>query len=223
MKTNLLIFFIATSILASCSKNNSNDTTTNDSYINTNTGSTWNYHQIDSSSSSPVVSDYSVTSSSEDTTINSKKYHVYNLSYGGNRYMTVSNNNYYQYDSIPITGGISIERLYLKSDAKVGDPWSQTFTLNIPNAPFPIDLTVDNKILEKGVSRTVNGISYSNVIHVSTTLSNPLITTGFTSSIDSYYAPKFGLIESRVLIQLNYLTLRQNVNITTQLMSADLK
>lgn len=226
MKTNLLIFFVAAVIFTSCSKNNSdNNSSTTNTYINTNAGSTWNYHQVDSSSNSPVVSDYTLTSSSNDTTINSKKYHIYNASNGGNQYMTVSGNDYYQYDSIPVAGGINIERLYLKDNAAVGTPWDQSFTLNIPNLPVPggVTLTVTSKIVEKGISRTVNGISYSNVIHVSTSLSSPLIISGFTSSIDSYYAPKYGLIESKTVVHLDYSGITEDVNISTNLMSADLK
>jgi len=226
MKTNLLIFFVAAVIFTSCSKNNSdNNSSTTNTYINTNAGSTWNYHQVDSSSNSPVVSDYTLTSSSNDTTINSKKYHIYNGSDGADRYMTVSGNDYYQYDSIPVAGGINIERLYLKDNAAVGTTWDQSFTLNIPNLPVPggVTLSVKNNIVEKGISRTVNGISYSNVIHVSTSLSSPLITSGFTSSIDSYYAPKYGLIESKTVVHLDYLGITEDVNISTHLMSADLK
>ncbi len=81
-----------------------------------------------------------------------------------------------------------------------------------------------NKIAEKGISMTVNGISYSNVIHVSTSLSSALIpSSSFTSSIDSYYAPKFGLIENTSKVHLDYSGLTENVNSTTELMSADLK
>jgi hypothetical protein len=226
MKTKLLIFSVAafTFIFTSCKKNDSgNTTTTTNSYINTTAGSTWNYHQVDSSGSTPAASDYTVTSTSQDTTINSKKYHVYNLSDGGNQYMTVSGNDYYQYDSIPVSGGTNIERLYLKDNATVGTTWNQSFTLNVPNVPLPIPLTVTNNIIEKGISHTVNGVSYSNVIHVSTSLSSALITSGFTSSIDSYYAPKYGLIESKTVISLDYLGLTENVNMSTQLMSASLK
>ncbi|HSV09347.1 MAG TPA: hypothetical protein VLI68_01165, partial [Hanamia sp.] len=71
--------------------------------------------------------------------------------------------------------------------------------------------------------RTVNGVNYSNVIHVATSLSSALISSGFTSAIDTYYAPKYGLIESSTLIHLSYLTLSENINIKTKLMSASLK
>jgi hypothetical protein len=225
MKTKLIILFAVTLSFSACSKkdNSTTPTTNNSSYINTTAGSTWSYHEVDSSGATPKNSDYTVTSTSQDSTINGRKYHVYNYSYGGNNYLALSGNDYYQYDSIPVSGGVNVERLYLKDNLAAGASWTQDFNLTIPNIPFPVTLTATNKIVEKGISRTVNGVNYSNVIHVSTSLSSALISSGFTSAIDTYYAPNYGLIESSTLIQLSYLTLSENINIKTQLMSASLK
>ncbi|HSN10317.1 MAG TPA: hypothetical protein VLS85_14855, partial [Hanamia sp.] len=149
---------------------------------------------------------------------------VYSYSYGGSEYLGITGHDYYQYDSIPVSGGINIERLYLKDDASVGTTWSQDFSLTIPGVPLPVPLKINNKIVEKGITRTENGTSYSNVIHVSTTLSSSLIpSSAFSSNIDSYYAPKYGLIENTSVIQLNYMGLVENVNVETQLMSSNLK
>lgn len=225
MKTKLIIVFAVTLFFTACSKkdNSATPTTTDTTYLNTNAGSTWSYHEADSSGATPVNSDYTVTSTSQDSTINGRKYHVYNYSYGGNNYLALSGNDYYQYDSIPVSGGVNVERLYLKDNLAAGTTWTQDFTLTVPNIPVPVTLTATNKIAEKGISRTVNGVSYSNVIHVSTTLASALIPSGFTSSIDTYYAPNYGLIESSTIIKLNYLTLSQNVNIHISLTSASLK
>jgi len=224
MKTHALILFAATLIFTACNKNDSNpDSNTSGSYINTNEGSTWTYHEDNSSGVTPTSSDYTVTSTSQDSTIKGRKYHVYNYSYGGSQYLAVSGHDYYQYDSIPITGGINVERLYLKDNAAQGDTWSQNFDLTISN--IPITLTAKNKIIEKGISRTVNGQNYTNVTHVSTALSSALITSGLTSNIDSYYAPNYGMIENTTVIHLDVplLGLTENVDVTTKLISADLK
>ena len=222
MKTNALILFVATLIFTACNKNDSNpDSNASGSYINTNAGSTWTYHEDNSSGVTPTSSDYTVTSTSQDSTINGRKYHVYTYSYGGSQYLSVSGNDYYQYDSIPVSGGVNVERLYLKDAAAQGDTWSQNFDLTISN--IPITLKAINKITEKGISRTVNGQNYSNVTHVSTALSSALITSGLTSSIDSYYAPKYGMIENATVIHLNFLGLTENIDVSTKLMSADLK
>jgi hypothetical protein len=222
----LLIILAAGFIFSSCKKDSSNNSNpSTDVYFNTAAGSSWSYHQTDLSGTNPDV-DYTVTSTSEDTTINARKYHVYNYSYGGNKYMGIEGKSYYEYDSIPITGGINIDRLYLKEDAAQGDTWKQDFSLTIPGIPFPIPLTVQNTMAEKGISKTVNGKSYSNVNHVTTTLS--VSAPGFpsnalSSAIDSYYAPDFGLIENTTVIQLNYLDIVEDVNLKTELTSSDLK
>jgi hypothetical protein len=222
MKTTFLLLAV-TIVFSACQKNNSSTSVSTDAYINTSAGSSWSYLQTDLTNTNPP-SNYNVTSSSNDTTINSRNYHVYNYSYGGSEYLGITGNDYYQYDSIPISGGINIERLYLKDNASTGTTWDQNFTLTIPGVPLPVPLTVSNKIVEKGIDRTENGTAYSNVIHVSTTLSSALIpSSSLNSSIDSYYAPKYGLIENTSVIQLNYLGLVENINVKTQLMSSSLK
>lgn len=228
MKTNVLLFFIATIIvISSCGKRDTTPTNpppSDDTYINTNTGSSWTYHEVDSSTATPQNSDYTVTSTSADTTINSKKYHIYSYSYGGSEYLNLSGHDYYQFDSIPGGLGQVIERLYLKDNLAVNTTWSQNFSVNITGIPFAIQGTLTNKIVETGISKMVNGTNYTSVIHVSTTISSTAIpASDFTSSIDSYYAPNYGLIENSTLVNLDYPGLTENVNIKTQLMSSVLK
>lgn len=227
MKTKNLMFFIAAALIASCGKDNTNspDPGKTGPYINITAGSSWTYHEVNSSGATPTSADYIITSTSNDTTINSKKYHVYNYSYGGSQYLNLSGNDYYQFDTIPGGGGGNVERLYLKDNAAAGTTWSQNFTLIIPGVPIPIPLTVTNKIVEKDISRTINNISYSHVIHVSTSLSSALITpaSALTSSIDSYYANNYGLVENTTIVHLDFQGLTKNINIKTQLTSAVLK
>lgn len=228
MKTIVPLFFIVTIIISSCGKKDttSNTTPPDNTYLNTNSGSSWTYHQVDSSTATPQSSDYIVTSTSSDTTINSKKYHIYNYSYGGSEYLNLSGHDYYQFDTIPGGFGQVIERLYLKDNQAVNFTWTQNFSVNINVGGLPVAIqgTLTNKIVETGATLIVNGITYTNVIHVSTTISSSLIpASSFTSSIDSYYAPNFGLIENSTLVNLNYQGLAENVNIKTQLISSVLK
>lgn len=222
MKTTFLLLAI-TILFTACKKNNSTVTASTDVYINAASGSSWSYQQTDLSSANHP-SNYSVTSTANDTTINSRKYHVYNYSYGGSEYLGVTGHDYYQYDSIPVSGGLNIERLYMKDNAAINDTWNQNLNLTIPGVPLPVPLTISNKIVEKGIDRPENGITYSNVIHVSTTLSSALIPpSALNSSIDSYYAPKYGLIENTTKINLNYLGLVEDINVKSLLMSSNLK
>lgn len=224
MKTQAVILVAITLFFASCGKKNDSSPKPpgSDTYINTNAGSAWTYHEDNSSGGTPASSDYTVTSAAKDTTIGSKQYHVYNYSYGGNRYLNISGHDYYQFDSIPIAD-VTVERLYLKDDASVGTTWNQDAIFTIPNFPLAITLKITNKIVEKGITRTVNGIDYTGVIHVSSSLSSPSIPSGLTSSIDSYFAPKYGLIENTTKVNLDYLSITEKIDIKTQLVSAVLK
>jgi len=212
-------------IFSSCKKDNApKDNPSNETYVNTNAGSTWTYRQTDMADNNST-SDYTITSTANDTTIDSRKYHVYTYSYGGSRYLGMEGHDYYQYDSIPITGGVNIQRLYLKDNAAKDDTWKQDFNLQIQELQgATIQLTVQNKVVEKGITKTVNGKDYSNVYHVSTSLSSSAIpSTALASTIDSYYAPGYGLIENTTQVELNYLGFVKEVNFKTELTSADLK
>jgi len=225
MKLKNLLFPAIILIFFSCKKNTETPTpSSQDTYVNTAAGSTWHYHQVDSSGSTPVNSDYTVTSTSKDSSISGKSYHVYNLSSGNNQYLNITGHDYYQYDSLPAgLGTTTFERLYLKDNVNVGTGWSQTLTVTVPGIPIPVPVTINYQIAEKGISRTVNGQNYSDVIHVSATISSSLIPSAdLTTSINSYYAKKYGLIENNTLVSLNYLGVFANVNVQTKIVSASL-
>lgn len=193
--------------------------------MTTTAASTWNYQQTNNAGPTPVVSNYVITSTSRDTTINSKIYHVFSNSAGPNRFFNVTGHDYYQFDSLPggLSGGV-IERLYLKDEGAVGISWIQNLSVNLPGVPIAIPVTITNSITEKGISKTVNAVVYTDVIHVSSTISSAVIpAAALTTSIQNYYARKFGLIEGSTMINLNYLGFIQNVNLQTKLMSAILK
>jgi hypothetical protein len=229
MKTSSIAWLFLLVLAAGCSKNSSNPNPTpiptSNSYINANAGSSWNYHEVNSSSGTPVATDYTVTSSSMDTTVNNHKYHIYTYSYGGSEYLMVSGHDYFQFDSLP--GGLGagvFERNYLNDALDVNGTWSQNLSVTIPNFPLPVPVTITNTIKEKGISRNVNGTNYTNVIHVSTAITSAAIpASGLTSTIDSYYAPNYGLIENSTTISLNYLGITQNVNMQTKLVSSQLR
>ncbi|MEO9020629.1 MAG: hypothetical protein ABI237_13420 [Ginsengibacter sp.] len=227
MKTRFLTVLAVTLFFGSCSKSVDSSQNTNpaESYLTTTSGSIWTYHEINSTSGTVNSSDYMVTSTDRDSTINNRKYHIFSYSYGGSQYLGLSGHDYYEFDSIPGSssiGGAAVERLYLKDNLNTGDIWKQNFTFSVSG--FPVPLSVTNKIAEKDISRTVNGIDYQNVIHVNSTISSTLIpASSLKSAIDSYYAPKYGLIENTTIVNLNYMGISQDVNISTQLKSAVLK
>ena len=206
----------------SCKKTVTPGNSPQDTYLTTSTGGTWNYHQIDSSGINPVNSDYTLTSTAKDSLINGRNYHIFNSSIGNNQYLNITGNDYYQFDSLPAGfGSTAFERLYLKDNAALGVNWTQNLAVTIPGIPFSVPVTLTFYIMEKGISRTVNGTAYSHVIHVSTSISSSLIpASSLTTNINSYYAKKFGLIENSTIIHLNYLGYVQNININTKLVNA---
>ncbi|MEO7121113.1 MAG: hypothetical protein ABIY62_08450 [Ginsengibacter sp.] len=226
MKLIHLVFaaFLLTAV--SCTKKSGDmQVTPASSYLNTSGGSSWNYHQVDSAKSTPVNSDYTISSTANDTSINNRTYHVYSNSTGGRQYLNLSGNNYYQFDSLPAGLGKGVfEELYLKDNAAVGTTWTQTQTVMVTGSPVPVPVLISFTIAEKNISRMVNTTNYSNVIHVSTTISSSLIpAASLTSSINNYYAPNYGLIESSTKVNLNYLGIVANVNLTVMLLNATLK
>lgn len=191
-------------------------------YLTVSGGSTWNYNQIDSSGSTPAISNYTLTSTSKDSTINGRIYHIYSNSAGGNQYLNETGTDYYQFDSLPAgIGSGAFERLYLRDSAYAGTSWSQTQTVTITGVPFNVPVTISYNIAARDITLTVNNITYTNVIQVTSSISSSLIPSAdLTSSINSYYAPKVGLIQSSTKINLNYSGIVENVNLTVRLVSS---
>lgn len=225
MKYRISYALLAIFIFTSCKKDETKkaDPLPETAYIYTIEGSTWNYHEIKKSGPTSVESDYTLTSSAKDTLIGPRKYHVYNYNYGKNQYLFLSGHSYFQYDSIP---GLKIifEREYLRDDAAVGNSWTQNLNAPVPGLPTTIPVIVTYTIVARGTTRTVNNKSYSNVIHVSTSLSSiGLPSDALTSDIQSYYAEDYGLIENTTKVNVNFMGMVQKVDVTTTLSSANLR
>ncbi|MEO6681416.1 MAG: hypothetical protein ABIN48_01200 [Ginsengibacter sp.] len=223
MKTLLFTILPVLFLFSSCkkedSKTNSRESTT---YINTKSGSSWTYHEINSSGSTAIESDYTITSTNRDTTINNRSYHIYDLSFGGNRYLNITGKDYFEFDTLPGQNKKPFERLYLKGDASIGTSWTQSEKLMLEGVEIPI--TITNTIVENSLTKVINGRSYDKVVHVSSKITSLYFPgNALKTDIHSYYAPNYGLIENTTNIELDYLTLKQTFNISTTLKSADLK
>lgn len=218
-----LSFCLTATLFLSCSKSDSNDPVVEDKYMSGSPGSTWNYQTTNNAGPTPVVTSYTVTSTNRDTTINSKSYHIFNISTGGLQYYNISGNDYYQYDTLPAAlSSVPIERLYLKDNIAANVQWPQTFLVVVQG--FPLQVTATNVIAAKDITRTVNNVVYNNVIQVNTTLSlnSPIPGLTFNTNISAYYAKKFGMIENTNIINVIFGTFTQSTNTTTKLMSANL-
>lgn len=210
MKRNLLFLFPVVIIFAlSCKKDKGTTTppASNVSYMSVTAGNTWNYENTRNPSSSPVVTNYLVTSSSRDTTINSKSYHVFSRTDAlWAEYYYVNGNDYYEFLRVPILDTIKTENLLLKSNLATGGNWTQTVA-PVTYSGITGNLSKSDTIIETGITKTVKGITYDSVIHVRgalkvVSISPPLFTPVFSSVIDNYYAPRVGKIYSYLKVSL---------------------
>ncbi|RYG16861.1 MAG: hypothetical protein EOO07_12350 [Chitinophagaceae bacterium] len=202
MKKSHLAAFFACFLASSCSKSTEpTPTTPPPAYITTTAGSIWTYEDIDNSTPGSSTT-YTITSTNRaDTVINGNPYHIYTRSNtGSSEYHFKNGDSYFSFRSLPAAvGGANIESLYLKADAGVNTSWSEEILLNTPLGNVNVTMTYTLK--ERGISKTVNGINYSNVIHVTGALSAaPPFSTGLTSHIHWYYAPRYGLIQNDIKI-----------------------
>ena len=207
----------------SCKKNDSGNAP--DVFMTFAPGTQWQY-QITNNGTPPSSTNYTLTSTSRDTMVGSRSYHVFTNSNGNSsEYYSNTGSEYYTYRGLgaAITGNSALELLYLKSDAAVGATWSQSFNLTVPNVPLPVPIVINYSIAEKGANRVVNGKTYTNVTRVNSSISSPQIpATGLTSDIQNYIAPKYGNIESITKINLNLPGLTQNVDTRTILISSNI-
>lgn len=189
-------------------------------------GSTWNYELINNKI--PVTTPFTLTSTSKDSVINGKTYHVFTNSSGSaNEYYNITGNDYYNFRNLPsVLGGSSVENIYLKDNALAGASWAQVYPVTVSG--IALNVTITNTITAKGISKTVKGTVYNNVIHVTTKLDIslggiPLPAGALTTDIQSFYAEKFGMIQTINKINLNYSGITDNTDQQTNLNSADIK
>jgi hypothetical protein len=219
MKKTIFACLSLALLAVSCKKDDPAPTPVAEKFLTISNGSTWNYRVTDNTAS--TTTDYTLTSTNRDTTINGKSYHVFTNSDGNtSEYYNVTGNEYFQFTSLSAQLD-DLELLYLKDNLAVGNTWSQSVTIN--GAPFPLTANVTNTIQEKGGTLVVNGVTYQNVIKVKTDISVPGLPAGsITTNIQRYYAPKFGEIKNDIEFVINFGGVTQNSNSSTILMSANL-
>jgi hypothetical protein len=181
-------------------------------YLNNTAGNTWTYELAETESGTITTSNYTLTATARDTNINGKGFRIFNNSGIGNEYYFKNNNDYTEFLDIDLLSNLQFENLYLRADAPAGSSWSQ----NIPpitSSGITANLMKYDTVIEKGISKTVKGKTYTDVIHVAsaikiTSISVPVIPlNSLQSSIHNYYAPGVGRILSTNFIKLTIPTL----------------
>lgn len=201
----------------SCKKDDPAPNPSSETYMNITAGSVRNYRFTDNNDATNNE-DYSLTSTTRDTTAVGKTYHVFtNNSDGSSEYYNKTASDYFQLQDASAIGAGVLENLYLKEGAAVGTSWTQTYNIDLMGTP--VSLVITNRVETTGTSKVVLGNTYNNVIQIKTTIS---ASAGFpipvTSDLRSYYAPKFGLIESTNM--LNIALAGIDVNTKTELISS---
>ena len=194
--------FLALVLIALSCKKGSSATEEPTKYMSLSAGSTWTYETNNNLTATATTN--IVTSTIRDSVINSKTYHVFTNSNGAaNDYYNITGNDYYTFRNLGALGNTTVENIYLKDNAAVGINWSQTVNITVSGLPSAVPVTFTNTIAEKNISRTVSSIAYTNVIHVTTGIAVAGLPPGsLTTDIQSYYAAKVGLIESKYKINL---------------------
>jgi hypothetical protein len=189
-------------ILGSCKKKTE---TIIEDYLPLTVGSNWTY------TSNGVSNKLTVTN--KDTVALGRTYKVLSNSNGANQYQAKAGTEYYRLASFQ---GVlpAFDELYLKSDQDVNGTWQ----LAIPIVVSGFTIYVNSKytITEKGVSKTVQGKTYNDVVHVHQDFNSPL---GNNGTADWYYAKGIGLISSLVAITFP----GQSFNNTTELTAYEIK
>ena len=209
------------------------------SYMTTTAGTSWNYETVDNAAS--TTTPYSLTSTSSDTTVNARVYHIFtytDANGSSSEYYNVSGSEYYQYTQLAAQLP-PLELKYLVDNVATNTSWTQPLAVSQTQSGITINFnaTLKYTIVEKGTSLTVGSKTYNDVIKVKTEITNPSVSSTpslpitiepITQDINAYFAPKYGLIKRnfQLKVDINAVGQIQNVidnNTTTNLVSSSIQ
>ena len=114
----------------------------------------------------------------------------------GTAYFAVLHHVYFLLDSSPPWGLTTMQ--VMVDNPSVGYSWhsSPTLTGELNGSP----VLCDNTILEKNISKVVNGVTFTNVVHTASNFQINVANSGYhnIAYFDFYLAPGVGLIEKDV-------------------------
>jgi hypothetical protein len=188
----IIPFVIITFILVSCQKEYSLEgltppigpgtgivTNCND-YFPLKTGNLWQY------SSGTVV--YSITVQNNDSTIDGNIFHKLTSDINGTSYAREENGNFYEYSNLGGMGNIIINPL--RTNANVGEKWSDTLSVN------GVEEIFQHEMLEKNISYKIGTDNYPNVIHTRYSVS---IYGDLVQTTDSWFGKCIGPLETKTV------------------------
>ncbi len=206
--TQLILLFACSIWLVSCQKEYSiegaGNNAANTDYYPSTTGTYWTYQDATDSTAT-----FTMTVQANDTTIGTSSYRIIrsdNSSFFPDILLRKTPGLYFSKGG-GIAGllGAAIsnpvldqDQIILKDNVAVGSSWNTSF--NIDTLGFTVTVNIVNTITEKAVPRTVNNISFNDVIGVQTKVSIqiPLLGNQDILSINNYYAKGVGPVEITV-------------------------
>ena len=217
MKKIIYSAFLLGILGVSCKKSSNSDDNSNNppagtSYITNTPGTTWHYNDHDNYTNKDTTS--TLVSSSKDTLVNGKSFHVYFNTVDitnekDTEYNCKVGNDYYQMGALTTAFPV-FELKYLSDNQAVNYSWVTPFSNS--NNGTVINAQIKNTIEAKGLTLTVGAKTYTDVIQVKTEIQNAsisltspvaqTITPAITQDVHMYYAPKYGLIKSDVKLKI---------------------
>lgn len=214
-KTLFLLCFVLYVTLTSsdCNKKTNTTPTVPVTYQPITTGSEWNYTTTGTIASGPVNVVYKLTSTSKDTASGGRTYKVFTNSAGPNEYYNKTGNDYYRISSFAALPQ-ALDVLYLKDNQTAGASWSETKTITIPGAPFPVPVNLNFTIVGNKFDTSFNGNSFKEVIRVKVTPSITGVTID-NNDITYLFAKDVGMIVNKVRLKVSLASI--DVNTETKL------
>ena len=199
-KIVLIIFSIAVIYFTGCKKDSpisKNSPTLSDNYWPVTTGSTWTYSEKDANDNN--IYSNTIKLLGDTSMINGKPY--YNITVTAPATATPifgylrEDSHLYKLREVAKAGDIALEYQILIDTAAAGYTW--TATTNETGNYAGVPSRVISKIVEKGITKTINGKTFDKVIHTQTQLQ--FLSQGTTYNDaemhDFYFAKGIGMIE----------------------------
>lgn len=175
-------------------------------YLPLTVGSSWTYN-INGNTNKLTVTN-------KDTVAHGRTYKVLSNSNGANQYQAKSGSEYYRLAIFPGIVPNGVDELYLKADQNVNATWQ--FNIPISISGIPVNVTSKYTITEKGISKSVQGKNYTDVIRVKQEFLSPF---GNSGNGEHFYAKGVGLISSSLTITIP----GQNSTTNAELVSYEIK
>jgi hypothetical protein len=159
MKKIILTLLVVSALFSACKKDSNNQPKpVAETYQPLTAGSTWKYLSTSDGERDTATN----TLTGETKIINNKTYYTVTSVSTGEApekvYFNVDNKVYSIIQTDAETGE-QLELQYLKEDAAIGSSW----TSPIPGSSLPAQMV--GNVVEKGINKTINSKTYSNVIH----------------------------------------------------------